>query len=93
MFVWFRVPKVNDTTDMIKNKAIEKKVLLVPGGVCWGGKTRYSRQCAWYFLRNPCQSLRPLGRPRFAATGNVLAVCCLTRATLIVRGMGWQTKL
>lgn len=34
MFVWFRVPKVKDTTDMIKNKAVDKKVLLVPGGVC-----------------------------------------------------------
>jgi kynurenine/2-aminoadipate aminotransferase len=49
MFVWFRVPKVKDTSDIIKNKAIEKKVLLVPGGVWWGGKTRYSRKCACIF--------------------------------------------
>eukprot|EP01135_Chromosphaera_perkinsii_P010381 Nk52_evm53s2118 gene=Nk52_evmTU53s2118 len=31
MFVWFKVIGVNDTTQLIQSKAVEKKVLLLPG--------------------------------------------------------------
>lgn len=45
MFVWFRVLGVDDTSDMIRTKAVEKKVLLVPGDSFSpdGGKSAYVR--------------------------------------------------
>lgn len=33
MFVWIKLNGISDTTALIQNKALEKKILLIPGSV------------------------------------------------------------
>jgi kynurenine/2-aminoadipate aminotransferase len=33
MFLWFKLNGINDTTELIQKKAVDKKVILVPGSV------------------------------------------------------------
>lgn len=68
MFVWFKLKGIEDSSDLIMNKAVEKKVLLVPGIEFYcHPETSGPNQCVRASFSNVSEQDMDLGLERLAS--------------------------